>query len=394
MSTLVQQKVDQAIGILQEQGVDLWLTFTRESNANGDPVLPLIYGHDLTWQSALMLTSSGERIAILGAYEAETARRTGAYTTVIPYHESIKAPLLETLERLNPKQIALNYSLNDVHADGLPHGLYLLLQNLLHGTPWEQRLISAEKIHGALRGRKVPEEISRMRRAIEIAEDIFRLTFDYAQPGTSEKQISDFMHRQAAERGVELAWEAEHCPIVDAGPDSPVGHVGPSDIRLQPGHLLHLDFGVRWQDYCSDNQRVAYIRRPAEDAPPEEVQRAFATVITAIQAAVSAMRPGVRGVEVDAAARQVVVGAGYPEYKYGTGHHLGRTVHDGAGMLAPLWDRYGETPNYPLEAGNVFTVEPGLAVPGYGYIGIEEVVLVTDTGAEFLSTPQKELILI
>jgi Xaa-Pro aminopeptidase len=233
-----------------------------------------------------------------------------------------------------------------------------------------------------------------MRRAIAIAEDIFRLTFDYAKPGTSEKQISDFMHRQAAERGVELAWEAEHCPIVDAGPDSPVGHVGPSDIQLQPGHLLHLDFGVKWEDYCSDNQRVAYVLRPGEHEAPPEVQRAFTTVIKAIEAAVSVMRPGIRGIEVDAAARQVVVAAGYPEYKYGTGHHLGRTVHDGAGMLAPLWDRYGETPNYPLEAGNVFTVEPGVAVPGFGYIGVEEVVLVKEDGAEYLSTPQKELILI
>lgn len=393
-TTLVQEKVEQAIGILRELNVDLWLTFTRESNANGDPVLPLIYGHDLTWQSALVLTASGERIAILGAYEAETARRTGAYPTIIPYHESIKAPLLETLARLNPAQIALNYSLNDVHADGLPHGLYQVLLGYLEGTPWEDRLISAEKIHSALRGRKTPEEVRRIRRAIEIAGEIFRATFDYAKPGTTEKQISDFMHRMVDDRGLKPAWEAEHCPIVDAGPDSPVGHVGPSDIQLQPGHLLHLDFGVKWEDYCSDNQRVAYVLRPGESQAPQAVQRAFSTVLKAIEAAVSAMRPGVRGVEVDNAARQVVTAAGYPEYKYGTGHHLGRTVHDGAGMLAPLWDRYGETPNYPLEAGNVFTVEPGVAVPGYGYIGIEEVVLVTEDGAEYLSTPQQELILL
>jgi Xaa-Pro aminopeptidase len=105
------------------------------------------------------------------------------------------------------------------------------------------------------------------------------------------------------------------------------------------------------------------------------------------------MQPGVLGKDVDAVARAIVTGAGYPEYKYGTGHHLGRLAHDGGGILGPLWERYGDAGNRPLEAGHVYTVEPGLMVAGYGYIGIEEDVLVTETGAEFLSTPQTELVL-
>ena len=154
MTTLVQEKVNQAIGILQEKEIDLWLTFVRETTAGGDPVLPLIYGHDLTWQSALLLTRSGERIAIVGQFEAETARRTEAYPTIIPYNQSIRQPLRETLERLNPQSIALNYSLNDTHADGLSYGLYHLLLDILHGTPFAERFISAEGLNSALRGRK------------------------------------------------------------------------------------------------------------------------------------------------------------------------------------------------------------------------------------------------
>jgi len=200
------------------------------------------------------------------------------------------------------------------------------------------------------------------------------------------------MHAQLKEFGVQPAWDYEDCPTVNAGPESPVGHVGPGDIRIERGQILHLDFGVKQDEYCSDIQRVVYFRGSGEGNPPESVQYGFNTVVHAVQAAVEAMKPGILGKEVDAIARQIVTDAGYEEFKYATGHQLGRLAHDGAGILGPEWERYGDTPNFPLEAGQVYTVEPGLMVPGYGYIGLEEDVLVTESGAEFLSDPQVELI--
>jgi len=394
MSILVQEKVAQALEILKELKIDVWMTFVRETPAGGDPVLPLIYGHELTWQTALILTRSGDRIAILGHYEAETARQSGAYETVIPYHQSIRPVLMEALEKLNPGQIAINYSKSDVLADGLDHGLYLTLMDYLEGTPWQSRLVSAEKIIAALRGRKTPEEIRRIRNAVETTRLIYDRTFASAEPGMSERQIAAFMQSLMDEMGVGPAWELHNCPAVNAGPESPMGHLGPSEIILQRGHILHIDFGVRQEDYCSDIQRVAYYRKSGEGQPPEAVQRGFDTIVHAIQASVNAMKPGILGKEVDAIARSVVTSSGYPEYMYGTGHHLGRLAHDGAGLLGPEWERYGETPNYPLETGQVYTVEPGLEVPGYGYIGIEEDVLVTPQGAEFLGPPQTDLIVL
>ncbi len=393
MTELIQEKTTQAIAILREQEIDCWMTFVRETPAAGDPVLPLIYGSDLTWQSALIFTRAGERIAILGALEAETARRTGAYTTIIPYNQAFRPELLTVLERLNPAQIAINYSESDVLADGLGHGLYLLLQHCLEGTPWSDRLVSAEKIIRALRGRKTPDEVERIRRAVATTAKIFDKTFAYAQIGMPEGQISDFMHQQLAAFSVAPAWGWDHCPTVNCGPESPVGHVGPSSITLQPGQILHIDFGVLENDYCSDIQRVAYFLVPGETAPPAAVQHGFKTVAQAVQEAVKFIKPGVAGKDVDAVARAVVTGAGYPQYMYGTGHHLGRLAHDGAGLLGPLWEKYGDTPNYLLEAGQVYTVEPGLAVPGYGYIGLEEDIVVTATGAEFLGEPQTRLII-
>jgi Xaa-Pro aminopeptidase len=394
MVSLVQEKVEQAISILEEKGIDLWLTFVRETSAGGDPVLPLIYGDaDLTWQSALILTRSGERMAIVGHLDAEAVRSNGAYRTVVPYHESLRPPLLDALERLNPQRIALNYSATDVLADGLSHGMYQVLMGYLQDTPFAQRVIPAEEAIATLRGRKTAREIEHIRAAIETTLQIYTRTFDHVQPGMTEGEIHRFMHAQLEEFGVQPAWHKGHCPTVNAGPDSPVGHVGATEQRVARGQLLHFDFGVRQDGYCSDLQRVVYFLAAGESAPPEPVQRGFETVVRAIQAAREAMTPGVLGKEVDAVARGIVTGAGYPEYKYGTGHQLGRLAHDGGGLLGPEWERYGDAPNRPLEAGQVYTLEPGLAIPGYGYVGLEEDVLVTETRTAFLSPPQRELIL-
>ena len=174
MNPIVIEKTTQAVRLLQEQNIDLWLTFVRETPAHSDPVLPLIYGLDLTWQSALILTRKGERIAIVGRFEAAAARRTEAYDTILHYDQSIRPVLRETLARLDPAQIAVNYSLNDVHADGLTHGMYLTLLDHLQGTPYAERLVSAEKMIGALRGRKTATEIARIRAAVASTEEIYR----------------------------------------------------------------------------------------------------------------------------------------------------------------------------------------------------------------------------
>ncbi len=393
MASLIQEKVQQAIGILQELDIDLWLTFVRETSAGGDPVLPLIYGLDLTWQSALIITRSGRSIAIIGRLEAEAARRTGAYDTIIQYDQSIQPELLNVLNGLDPRRIAINYSMDDVHADGLSYGMYQLLCSYLHGSPYLTRLESAEKLHSALRGRKTPQEIDRIRNAIRTTTTIFERTFEYIRIGMTEKDVSDFMHAQLDEYRLLPAWERLNCPMVNTGPDSSIGHVGPTDLKISPGHILHFDFGVLQDDYCSDIQRLVYFHRPGEKTPPKEVQRGFDTVRDAIQKAFAAIKPGVTGNSIDQVARQTILEAGYPEFPYATGHQVGRVVHDGAAILGPQWERYGNTPNFPLEAGQVYTLEPGLAVPGFGYIGLEEDVLVTGHGAEYLGDPQTELII-
>jgi len=394
MSKIVQEKLIQAGRILQELGIDLWLTFVRETAAGGDPVIPLIYGdRDLTWQSALIVTRGGERIAIVGRFDAEAVRLAGHYETIIPYDQALRPELLAVLRRLDPARIAVNYSADDVLADGLSHGLYRVLEGYLEATPYADRLVSAEDIIGRLRARKTPSEVELVRAAVEATLEIYEQTFDFARPGMTENEIGAFMQAQVRERGLAFAWEAGHCPTVNAGPDSPVGHVGTTGQKLERGRLLHFDFGVRKAGYCSDIQRVVYFLAHGETDAPAAVRHAFETVLRAVQAAVAVMKPGVKGKEVDAVARGIVTAAGFPEFKHATGHHVGRLAHDGAGVLGPEWERYGDTPNRRLEAGHVYTVEPTLFVPGYGFLGLEEDVAVTETGTEYLGPPQTDLIL-
>ena len=98
--------------------------------------------------------------------------------------------------------------------------------------------------------------------------------------------------------------------------------------------------------------------------------------------------------EVDAVARNYIIDAGYEGYPHGLGHQVGRQAHDGSALLCPKWDRYKNLPYSKVEAGQVFTLEPRLTVEGYGVATIEEIVVVTDKGCEFLSKPQEELIVI
>ena len=393
--SLIQEKVNQAIEILKERQIDIWLTFVRETSGVRDPALDLLIGpNDLTWPSALILTHQGAKIAIIGNLEKDAIARLDVFDTIIGYDTAVSKPLRETITSLNPNQIAINTSRNNVHADGLTHAMYEILLEHLNGTAYADRLVSAEPIVNALRGRKTPAELERIRKAVEITDDIYRKTFDFIKVGMTEIEIGEYMHELAREYGVGLAWPAENCPAVNSGPNSPVGHSGPTDIRVERGHIVHFDFGVKYEDYCSDIQRLVYVLREGESEPPAEVQRGFITIRTAIEKSREAMQPGVTGNSIDVLAREILVDAGYPEYQHALGHQLGRVAHDGGALLGPMWEKYGDSPNQKLEAGQVFTIEPGLAVPGYGYVALEEDVVMTETGAEYLGEPQRQLMLI
>jgi len=393
-SDLVREKVMQSVQILKERDIDAWLTFVRETPQIKDPCVDLIAGVEVTWHSAFIITSKGDRIAIVGRFDRENVELTGAYQQVIGYDQSIRQPLVETFNRLRPRNIAINYSENDPAADGLTHGMWASLFRLLEGTPYSASFISAENVIGALRGRKSPTEVARIKAAIATTDRVFSDLTAYLKPGQTELELRDFVRERMAAYQVEPAWELDYCPIFSAGPDSPVGHAAPGPYKAVRGQLLQMDFGIKQSDFCSDIQRMWYFLDEGETQAPPDVQKAFDVVRSAILVAAKALRPGVVGWEVDQIARSAIVKAGYPEYQHATGHQLGRTSHDGATILGPRWERYGQMPYGVVEAGNVFTLELGVKVPNRGYVGLEEDVVVTPRGIEWLTKPQTELMLV
>lgn len=387
------EKLAQANQLLQQLDIDAWLIFARETEETPERAWELLAPGMVVWQSAMLLTKNGDRIAIVGKGDDDEYRKSGWYTEVHSYVQGISALLRETLARLDPKQIALNYSVSNPNSDGLTYGMYLTLQKILQGTPYAERFISSDPILSRLRGSKTPEEIKRIRAAIDRTLVLFDETTALLKPGLTEKQIAQHFHDRCDEWNVGTAWAWDQCPAVNNGPQSSAGHGGPGDIKLEPGHLVHIDFGIKQDGYCSDLQRMWYVLKPGETEPPAHLVHAFNAVAKTIQEASKILRPGIAGWEVDSLAREVITSEGYPEYQHGLGHQVGRAVHDGGTGLLPRWERYGETPYGIVEENQVFTIELGVQTDA-GYIGLEEDVLVTQDGVEWLAPPQTELILI
>lgn len=391
MDTIVAAKVQQATQLLRELDLPAWIVqFARETYDHPGPVQTLAVGTTVTWPAAFIVTASGRTVAIVGTGDLQNVRDVGVYQEVIGYVKDVGPDLRRVLEEIDPDRIGVSYSVDDDQADNLTHGMYLILQDCLLGTPYADRLVSADRVLTAMRARKLPIEVERIQAAIEDTLEIFSGIERMLKPGIRERDVADWVHQAVEQTGMITAWDFRYDPVVNFGPDSKFGHAGPGDIALAPGMLVHVDFGVKKDGYCSDLQRMWYILREGETEPPDEILRPFDTVVRSMQAGFETLCPGVAGWEVDAAARTVIVEAGYPEPEFALGHQLGQTTHDGGGLLGPRWPRYGNRPNMQVEEGNVFTLEYALPSPA-GIIGLEEDVLVTADGARYLSPRQTEL---
>lgn len=381
-------KISQTKELLKELGIDVWLVFVRETPMMADPVLALVVGHEVTWQSFFIYTSDGQSLALVGNFDKDNFIRSGCFDKVLTYTQSVKEQFVDLITEIDPQKIALNYSTSDSASDGLTHGMFMLISEYLEGTPYQSRIISAEEIVSKLRSRKLPEEINLLKKAAEIASEVWEEVSKEIKTGMTEKEVAAIIDSKIKERGCTNSFDT----LVNAGDKTEPGHGLPTAAKIDKGDLVHIDFGVLYQGFCSDIQRLLYFNRPNESSPPLELLDAFNTVRDIITETGKECRPGKKGYEIDQIARKILTDHGYPEYQHALGHQLGRSVHDGGAILGPEWARYGITPAMPLEENNVFTLELEIMLPGIGCVGLEEDMCITNEGAEFLCNRQKVLV--
>lgn len=229
-----------------------------------------------------------------------------------------------------------------------------------------------------LRMIKSRQELSLIRKAVEIADKAFTHILQVLKPGIREMDVALEIEYHMRKLGAEKnAFDI----IAASGERGALPHGLASEKIIQAGELITLDFGAVYDGYHSDITRTVSIGRATE-----RQRKIYEIVLEAQLEGIQAVRAGRTGKEIDAQARNLIVSAGYGEYfGHGLGHGVGLAIHEEP-RLSPL------SGNHLLEEGMIVTVEPGIYIPGWGGVRIEDTVVVTATGCQVLTASNKQLI--
>ena len=233
-------------------------------------------------------------------------------------------------------------------------------------------LTPTENMVESLRQIKSEEEIQRTVAALRLAENAFARTIDALRPGMTEKQVAWSMEKTMREAGAQgLSFPV----IVASGPNSALPHAVPTDRRLAPGEPILIDWGARVDEYCSDTTRTVVM-----GPPDDHFLKVYDTVVEARDLAIAAIRAGAGGTGIDKVARDHISRNGFAgKFGHSLGHGTGLAVHERP-RLSPI-------KNDRLEAGMIVTVEPGIYIPGWGGIRMENQIVVRPDGAQVLNDP-------
>lgn len=332
--------------------------------------------------------------------EATALQELGLHD-IIEVIERTDDPMVLAAEYINQNvrgSLALNFSDTNELADGISFSQYTRLTNMLI-QPVLNRIVSSDELVYEWLSVKLPAEVDILRKAAELTAQWEVEAYKQIVPNEStDRDIALFLKQKMFEAGVTDAWSPDQNPLVNSGPDR--GHAHSKDRVIRPGDVIQIDFGIRVYDtWVSDIQRFAYVLESGETEAPEDIQRYWNIASEGSRRAFEAMEPGVTGLEVDRVQRDWMRENGSMNVLWNTGHPVGYVAHDiGPSMGGAQEGRDpSETAYRELRSGNVFAYDGFYKWEidgGTKTISVEEMAVITDSGAEYLADPQEELILI
>lgn len=321
----------------------------------------IYYFTGFLWGFKLLIPVDGESILFVHSTNYEAAREMAKSVRIDLVRIGEKADIKILNEMLKLKFKSLGF-------DRLGANEYLKIKDTLKNL----RLESIYDAIWSLRKIKDHEEIALIRRAAELTSLGMRRAFEIVRAGLKEWEIAaeiEYEMRRSGSSGV--AFDT----IVCSGPESAFPHGGLGEREIKYGDLVVIDIGAKYRAYCADMTRTLIVGRASE-----KQRRLYETVMEAQKLAINKIRAGTKAGEVDEAARKYITKRGYGEYfVHGLGHGVGLDIHE-----PPI---IGPTSEEILQSGNVITVEPGIYIPNFGGVRIEDTVLALEDKVERLTNP-------
>ncbi|MDA8951875.1 M24 family metallopeptidase [Flavobacteriaceae bacterium] len=385
---------------LQEAKVDCWLVLCRENN--NDPLADHIGGEN-TGGSAVFLFYNDDRgfhskvFSPIGESTALDELNIHDQVVSVPRGISTIDLAINFIKNKNFETIAINSSTSNSIADGLSYTQRKEIENLL-GKDSKKLISSSELVYNWL-SIKLPEEVAILTKAAKLTAEFQIEAYKTVIPGKStDADIAKFLKQKMLDYGVKDGWSPDQNPNVNSGPDR--GHSHATNKIIMPGDVIQIDFGIKVYDrWVSDIQRFAYVLKNDEVKAPENIQFYWESGKAGNRAALNAMKPGVKGIDVDKAQRILMKKAKSEFVMWSTGHPVGYVAHDvGPNLGGSQSTHVRPASEKKLKEGMTFAFDGfhawKLSDTTLKTISVEEMAVITKDRARYLTKPQENLILI
>jgi len=361
-------RVEKLRRMLNEQSLDAIIITQPQNSLYLSGFGPSVQPDEIA--GALLITED-DSILMTGFIYLEQAEREAPVFRLFKVErgdeEMVKA-LPGLLEEVGAKWVGFE-------AEHLTFARYQKWASALEGSEWVPTSGLVEEI----RAIKDQDEIEAIRKAVTLADETYAYLREYIRPGLTEREVAWEAEIYMRQRGAEkIAFDF----IIAGGPNGALPHATTTERAFREGEPMVIDIGARVESYHSDLTRTIYLGEPEA-----RFQEIYALVRRAQESALEGIRAGMKGREADALARQVIEEAGYGEYfGHGLGHGVGLAVHEKP--------RAANTSEEELRAGMILTVEPGIYIPDWGGVRIEDMVVIREEGVEVLNRASKEPMLL